>query len=157
MSTVQRPAATTTDRVAPTADLTEAVWGLISAARRLRARRPAGEGELGTSELRVLGQLGALEAPSAIGEIGRLVGLNPASTSTTVDRLESAGLVERARDTADRRVVRVELTDLGRDTVRRRVAAWQAEWTEALADLPEEDLEVTARTLRAVARAVDAR
>lgn len=148
MSTAERAATT---------ELTEAVWGLIGAARRLRARRPAGDGELRTSELRILGQLGTLEAPTAIGEIGRLVGLNPATTSATVDRLEATGLVERARDTADRRVVRVELTEFGRETVRRRVSAWQDEWAEALADLPAEDLEVTARTLRAVARAVDAR
>jgi DNA-binding MarR family transcriptional regulator len=142
---------------APAADLADAVWTLMGAIRRLKARSSHDAGGLGTGELRVLGQLGALGGPAPIGELGRSAGLNPASTSATVDRLEADGLVSRERDTADRRVVRVALTPEGRETVDRRVAAWQAEWAGDLAALPEEDLVVTARTLAAIAAAIDTR
>ncbi len=111
----------------------------------------------------MLGQLGVLSKGAAedagvpIGELGRAAGLNPASTSGTVDRLEADGLARRVRDTVDRRVVRVALTPEGRGTVARRVAAWQAEWAEDLAELPAEDLAATARTLAAIAAHLDAR
>jgi len=150
-ATVDAPGAT------PATELADAVWTLMGAVRRLKARRAHDAGGLGTGELRVLGQLGVLGDPVPIGELGRSAGLNPASTSATVDRLEADGLVARERDTADRRVVRVTLTDEGRGTVRRRVAAWQAEWAGDLAALPEEDLLVTARTLAAIAATIDTR
>ncbi|WP_051471251.1 MarR family winged helix-turn-helix transcriptional regulator [Patulibacter minatonensis] len=145
------------------ADVADAVWSLLGAIRRLKSRRAhTGEG-LGTGELRVLGQLGTFcgadgaSTPVSIGELGRSAGLNPASTSATVDRLEADGLATRVRDTDDRRVVRVALTPEGRETVARRVAAWQAEWAEDLAELPAEDLAATARTLAAIAAHLDAR
>lgn len=141
----------------PAIELADAVWTLMGAIRRLKARRAHDGGGLGTGELRVLGQLGVLGAPASIGELGRSAGLNPASTSTTVDRLEADGLVVRERDTADRRVVRVALTAEGRESVQRRVAAWQAEWAGDLAALPEEDLLVTARTLAVIAATIDQR
>lgn len=147
------PAAGTT----PAVELADAVWTLMGAIRRLKARRSHDVGGLGTGELRVLGQLGVLGASVPIGELGRSAGLNPASTSATVDRLEADGLVARERDTADRRVVRVTLTTEGRGTVERRVAAWQAEWAGDLAALPEEDLLVTARTLAVIAATLDTR
>jgi DNA-binding MarR family transcriptional regulator len=142
---------------APAVELADAVWTLLGAIRRLKARRAHDRGGLGTGELRVLGQLGAMGAPTSMGDLGRSAGLNPASTSATVDRLEADGLVARERDTADRRVVRVTLTPEGRETVARRVAAWQAEWAVDLAALPEEDLVVTARTLAAIAATIDTR
>jgi DNA-binding MarR family transcriptional regulator len=142
---------------APAVELADAVWTLLGAIRRLKARRAHDRGGLGTGELRVLGQLGAMGAPTSMGDLGRSAGLNPASTSATVDRLEADGLVARERDTADRRVVRVTLTPEGRETVARRVAAWQAEWAVDLAALPEEDLVVTARTLAAIAATIDPR
>lgn len=141
----------------PAEEVADAVWTLLGAIRRLKSRRSHGAGGLGTGELRILGQLGVVQQPTAIGELGRCAGLNPASTSATVDRLEAEGLVVRVRDTADRRIVRVQLTDDGREAVARRVAAWQAEWAEDLAALPAEDLVVTARTLAAIAAVVDAR
>ncbi|MDO9406785.1 MarR family winged helix-turn-helix transcriptional regulator [Patulibacter sp.] len=141
----------------PATELADAVWTLMGAIRRLKARRAHDAGGLGTGELRVLGQLGVLDEPASMGELGRSAGLNPASTSATVDRLEADGLVVRERDTADRRVVRVVLTPEGRVTVRRRVAAWQAEWADDLETLPPEDLHVTARTLAVIAATIDAR
>ncbi len=51
------------------------------------------------------------------GWLGEQLGINSAGTTTLVDRIERAGLVERVRDTRDRRRVFLEVTpravDLG--------------------------------------------
>jgi DNA-binding MarR family transcriptional regulator len=47
-------------------------------------------------------------------ELARHLGLAVNSATEFVDRLERRGLAHRRRDDADRRVVRVELTDQGR-------------------------------------------
>jgi DNA-binding MarR family transcriptional regulator len=49
------------------------------------------------------------------GEVARRCWLTPATTTSLVDTLERDGYVERRRDRADRRVVRLHLTDAGRD------------------------------------------
>ncbi|MGH3195099.1 MAG: MarR family winged helix-turn-helix transcriptional regulator, partial [Streptosporangiaceae bacterium] len=53
------------------------------------------------------------DRPPAIGDLARYLLLRPHSTVELVDRAENAGLVERAPDTDDGRVVRVRLTGEG--------------------------------------------
>lgn len=48
------------------------------------------------------------------GEISEGLGLSPSATSAMLDRLESAGHVNRTRVESDRRSVRVEVTDSAR-------------------------------------------
>jgi len=47
-------------------------------------------------------------------EMARALGLDPASVTRALDRLEAKGLLRRARSSADRRVVHVVLTGAGR-------------------------------------------
>ena len=54
------------------------------------------------------------EAPLSVGEIGGRLGLSSNTLTPLIKRLETAGLVVRARDGADERRVRVDLTDRGR-------------------------------------------
>jgi DNA-binding MarR family transcriptional regulator len=65
-----------------------------------------------------LAQLAALRllrgGPVSTGQLGRLIGLSPASTTHLVDRLEARGLAGRSRRQDDRRAVDVHLTDAGR-------------------------------------------
>ncbi|WP_245641773.1 MarR family winged helix-turn-helix transcriptional regulator [Nonomuraea candida] len=63
---------------------------------------------LGVTEEKTLDLLQRL-GPLTAGEIGRHTGLAPATISGLIDRLESKGLVRRARDTKDRRRVIVEI------------------------------------------------
>ena len=49
------------------------------------------------------------------GEIGQKMMVTVSNLTGIVDRLEEKGLVARERDTHDRRVVHVKLTDKGRD------------------------------------------
>ena len=51
--------------------------------------------------------------PQTAGRLGELTGLSAASTSKLVDRLERRGLVRRARDARDRRLVEVHLEPAG--------------------------------------------
>jgi DNA-binding MarR family transcriptional regulator len=53
------------------------------------------------------------DLPPTIGELAGYLLLRPHSTVELVDRAEAAGLVERARDPHDGRVVRVSLTETG--------------------------------------------
>jgi DNA-binding MarR family transcriptional regulator len=103
-----------------------------------------------------LAQLGALrqlrDGPISAGQLGRLIGLSPASTTHLVDRLEARGLVARSRRQDDRRAVDVRLTSTGQrvldesrplpgSLIHRAVEAMPAEkrrlLTEALAGLVE--------------------
>ncbi len=56
----------------------------------------------------------------------------PAAITTLLDRMERAGLVERNRDEADRRIVWVTMTDLGRSEVDRGIAVRAAIVNESL-------------------------
>ncbi|HEY1995698.1 MarR family winged helix-turn-helix transcriptional regulator [Paraburkholderia sp.] len=52
-------------------------------------------------------------------ELSRLLGVDPAFITRVVDRLERQGLVHRDRDRPDRRVVKLTLTEAGRDAAAR--------------------------------------
>ncbi|WP_062431481.1 MarR family winged helix-turn-helix transcriptional regulator [Herbidospora daliensis] len=77
------------------------------AARRLGVNR---------TDLRCLSRLTA-RGPLTASELAAAAGLTGGAATTAIDRLEQAGLVERVRDTADRRRVRVHLTGKGRADV----------------------------------------
>jgi len=49
-----------------------------------------------------------------VGELGERLGLESSTLTPLLKRLEAMGLVTRARDTRDERVVRVRLTETGR-------------------------------------------
>ncbi len=55
------------------------------------------------------------EAPLSLSELAGLVQVEAATMVSTVDKLETAGLVERTASETDRRVKHVMLTQAGRD------------------------------------------
>jgi MarR family transcriptional regulator, organic hydroperoxide resistance regulator len=79
-------------------------------------QRLVAEHGLTPTALGVLGVLGRADGLSHRELAGRLR-LTPATLTPVVDGLEAAGEVRRARDGADRRVVRLWLTATGRDRV----------------------------------------
>jgi DNA-binding MarR family transcriptional regulator len=58
------------------------------------------------------------QGPQAASAIAKETKLTPAAITALIDRLESRGLVRRRADTADRRRVLVEATEITRDLVR---------------------------------------
>jgi len=93
---------------------------LLSAHARLMKQFAAEDiwQDLSMREYDVLYTLSKSREPVRLGELHRHVLLSQPALSRMVDRLVERGLIERRRDPADRRGVRLSLTDAGRDIQR---------------------------------------
>jgi DNA-binding MarR family transcriptional regulator len=102
-------------------------------------------------------QLLTAVAPAALthGELAHRLQCDKTNITGLVDRLERRGMVRRQPDQADRRVIKVSLTDQGTDLVAQfrkavgtaigdRLASWPADRREQLTALAR----ITAETLR---------
>lgn len=69
------------------------------------------------AQKRVLYSL-SVYGPQRMSELARLIAVTTAAATSVIDKLVRAGLVERTQDESDRRVVGVQLTELGRETVK---------------------------------------
>ena len=112
--------------------------------------KPSGVTPAQYNVLRILHDAGTSGIPC--GELSaRLVRHDP-DVTRMLDRLETRGLVERSRDTADRRVVLARLTEGGRDVLRtlaRSVAALHARQFEPLSEAEFRQLVALVGRLRA--------
>jgi DNA-binding MarR family transcriptional regulator len=96
-----------------------------------RVHRPRGWSWSGFRILQAVLVCGPLEPR----QIAPLAGVTRASISAVLNTLERDGLVERLRDSADRRLVTIELTDQGRKMVLDTLTdqhALEREWASAL-------------------------
>jgi DNA-binding MarR family transcriptional regulator len=75
-------------------------------------------GDVSMKEYDVLYALSKSEDPVRLTDLHRRVLLSQPALSRMVDRLVERGLVERCEEPRDRRVVRLTLTDAGRDAQR---------------------------------------
>ena len=107
---------------------------MLAAHRRLRSRDSRHSGAIGFAHFRLLGALRRDGSLTASG-LAAAADLSPATATEMVDTLVGAGLVERERGTADRRVVRVALTPAGRKAFDAKRARFLAAWNRELADL----------------------
>jgi DNA-binding MarR family transcriptional regulator len=91
--------------------------------------------------------------PTTVNELARHMGVTPATMSVALDRLESKGYVERARDAADRRRVHVRLSSAG-VRIRDSASVLDLPRVEALmATLTEEECAAAIRGLALLAEA----
>ena len=86
--------------------------------------------------------------PRSLRDLADTLALDPGTLSPLVKRLEAAGLVRRARDQADERLLAVTLTDAGR-RLRQQAEKVPARIVERLG-LPVSDLEHLNAVLRTV-------
>lgn len=88
-----------------------------------------------------LAVLASLERGSALTqrELARRCGVAPSTLNHTVDHLERSGWIERRRDVADRRLVRLALTETGRRQLRQAQDAAGREMEPMLDHLPPAD------------------
>jgi MarR family 2-MHQ and catechol resistance regulon transcriptional repressor len=98
-------------------------------------------------------QLGVLEALLHKGamthrDLGRKVLISAGNVSDVVDKLERRELVARARDPADRRAVRVELTGPGRALIEDLFPRHAADIARAMAGLSSGELRELGALLR---------
>ncbi|MET9322253.1 MarR family transcriptional regulator [Streptomyces sp. NPDC003038] len=91
--------------------------------------------------------------PPRMADLAARLEVVPRAVTTLVDGLEAAECVRRAPDPANRRVVRIELTDTGRATLRRLRNARTDAAEEILAPLTADQREVLGGLLNALADA----
>lgn len=73
-----------------------------------------------------------------VSQLGQALSVHVSTASNQLDKLARAGLVERLRGDTDRRVVRLRLTDKGKDIVARAPRPLTGIMVDALEKIPEE-------------------
>ncbi|HLI50695.1 MAG TPA: MarR family transcriptional regulator [Thermomicrobiaceae bacterium] len=107
------------------------VEDLLALWRVLRqASHPVRRGEITHQQFWLLRHL-RREGPLSIGELAELLGISPSSATIACKRLEKAQLLTRQRLIEDERVVQVELTPLGVETVE----SWRQRYRDTLSGL----------------------
>ncbi|HEX4376066.1 MAG TPA: MarR family transcriptional regulator [Steroidobacteraceae bacterium] len=86
---------------------------VLQMARRLRSLRS--EHGVSGSKLSILGHLHRLGAPMTARDLARLERLQPQSLTRIIAELDAEGLIERRPDTADRRQIRIAISQRGTD------------------------------------------
>ncbi|MER6196248.1 MarR family transcriptional regulator [Streptomyces sp. NPDC001586] len=93
------------------------------------------------------------EQPPRMADLAARLEVVPRAVTTLVDGLEAAECVRRAPDPANRRVIRIELTDTGRATLRRLRNARTDAAEEILAPLTADQRDVLGGLLNALSDA----
>jgi DNA-binding MarR family transcriptional regulator len=96
----------------------------------------------------------ALEDGRSQGEVSRYYEMDPSRVTRTAQAMENEGLIRRERDPDDNRVVRMYLTDGGRELLEKRPALNEKLHGRINAVLDEEELEELRRMLGALAEAM---
>ncbi len=124
---------------------------LLMAVSRLMHRASADLAEINMTPP----QMAALATLSAVGEctmtqLSFFLGLALPTTTGIIDRLTKGGLVSRRRDEEDRRVVRVVITDTGRERLGESIEVRRETLGEMIEEMeaePAEELVVTIKKL----------
>lgn len=86
--------------------------------------------------LRILDDLGSV----SMTEISKLLFRGKSNLTTLIDRMEKAGLVKRQPDAEDRRVLKIEMTTLGKETHDQVAEAHRAFLVDLFSDMNEEEI-----------------
>jgi DNA-binding MarR family transcriptional regulator len=95
----------------------------------------------------------ASRGPQRMAELAAALGVAPSTAGRMCDRLLRKGLIRRHRVRADRRAVRVSITEAGRQVVDEATARRRAALAGILAKLSARQQSAVAAALRAFARA----
>ncbi|MCW7941527.1 MarR family transcriptional regulator [Streptomyces hygroscopicus] len=95
--------------------------------------------ELGITpaQSRLLRTLAHFGSPPRMADLAERLEVVPRAVTTLVDGLETSGRVRRVPDPTNRRVIRIEITDQGRETLRELRGARRSAAEEILAPLTE--------------------
>ncbi|MER7759347.1 MarR family transcriptional regulator [Streptomyces sp. NPDC097619] len=103
------------------------------------------------AQSRLLRTVAHCPEPPRMADLAARLEVVPRAVTSLVDGLEAADCVRRAPDAANRRVVRVELTDTGRATLRQLRSARREAAEEILAPLTADQRELLGGLLTALA------
>ncbi|MFF5565284.1 MarR family winged helix-turn-helix transcriptional regulator [Streptomyces sp. NPDC012623] len=117
---------------------------LLRLTRRLQRLQKHQLGPIGITpaQARLLRALASYETPPRMADLARRLEVVPRAVTTLVDGLEAGGWARRVPDPTNRRVVRVEVTDTGRATLRGLRDARRSAAEDVLAPLTPEQREV---------------
>ncbi len=122
--------------------------GGASAAPGMEWRRPAGIPE---AQIKLMVHLG-IHGPQTMSEIAEGLEVTTPAVTGLVDKLEKRGLVERVRDSQDRRVVRVRLAPHAQQMAEAHVSERRRQIRAVLATLTPAEQETFINTLRLLCR-----
>lgn len=111
--------------------------------------RRSGEQGLSPTQLNVLGTV-ARRKRLGLSELAEIEGINPTMLSRLVGKLETAGLVRRVPDEADRRVFHAEITAAGNKVWERNRRTRTKLLSDLLDNLPAQDVTALAEALPAL-------
>lgn len=119
--------------------------------RLLRLDVVQGEHGIPLSHAQVLSMLSETSSMS-VSEISRRLGIAKPNITPLVDRLIANGLVDRVRDTSDRRVVNVVILPAGEEklaAIKQSIAVQVREWSRNMSD---EDFDELSAALSSITR-----
>ncbi len=113
------------------------------AARELARRFDRAFAELGITngQFSMMTAIGGMGQPKP-GDLARFMGMDHATVTAAVRKLENRGLVSVAEDGVDRRARRVSLTVDGAITIERALLVWRAEHMKLALEFGEDDIPV---------------
>ena len=88
--------------------------------------------------------------PTTASGIASRIHLSPSTLVGILDRIEIKGLIRRVRDSRDRRLVYITLTEQGRDLAEDAPSPLQDTLAEAMSKLPETESEMIAESLERI-------
>lgn len=91
-----------------------------------------------------------------LSDLARSISSAKGHTSTIVEQLARAGLVEKRTDPSDQRLIRLHLTDRARETLEQMNRRSESIWSDVFAGFSDEELEQFARTLRTLWQVLEA-
>jgi DNA-binding MarR family transcriptional regulator len=144
---------TTLDR--RVADFSLSVRKILGQFQRLNAAFASGpQAELSQQEIRLIEYL-RLVGPQKMKAVSEYLGVAVNTVTSIVDNLERKGHVQRERSPSDRRVVHVQLTDLGTAVGDASMGVKRELLRSLLEELPEGEQEVLVRLFRKIAATAD--
>ncbi|MCP9946690.1 MarR family transcriptional regulator [Streptomyces somaliensis] len=131
--------------------LAERLLRLTRRLHRSQQRQLEAEGiSITPAQSRLLRTVGRCGAPPRMADLAERLEVVPRAVTSLVDGLEASGRVRRVPDPANRRVIRIELTDEGRATLGRLGKARRSAAEDVLAPLTAEQREVLGDLLSAL-------
>ncbi|MFE4214187.1 MarR family winged helix-turn-helix transcriptional regulator [Streptomyces sp. NPDC056844] len=129
--------------------LAEQLLRLTRRLQRIQSRQlePIG---ITPAQFRLLRTTAHYDGPPRMADLAERLDVVPRAVTTLVDGLEASGRVRRAPDPANRRVIRIEITEEGRAVLRSMRDARKAAAEEILAPLTAEQREVLGGLLTAL-------
>ena len=109
-------------------------------------KETADSGELSVSEIHTLVAVGR-HTPKTMSTIAQDLLINVSTLSIAINKLEKKGFVVRIRDDADRRIVRISLTEKGRAALERHEQFYYRIVDEAIRDMDNQQKRVLVRSM----------